>query len=150
MTTLAKTVFVIAGALAVVSCTVGEDKCGKGFKEKLGACAKVTATGGRTSVASTDADLDALGEENQPETVSGLHDSCQDQSDCANKGADYCAVDPTTGIGFCTIKDCTVNPDSCPGEYLCCKLPEMLKFPNMCLPPDTYENAKASLGFCAE
>jgi hypothetical protein len=149
MASLAKAIFIIAAASVLASCSVGDDKCGKGFVEKFGACAKVTATGGRTSVAPPDADLDALGEENQTVTITGLGDACKNQNDCAEKSANYCAIDPTNGIGVCSIKDCTVSPNSCPGEYRCCKLPALFKFPPICIPPDKYAYA-TGMGYCFE
>jgi hypothetical protein len=150
MNKFAKPVLMIAGACVIVSCTVGEDKCGKGFVEKMGACAKASASGGRTSVAPTDANLDAVGDGDKTQSVSGLYDSCEIQPDCAGKDANYCAMDPTNGIGFCTIKDCTVSPDNCPKEYKCCQLPKAINYPNLCLSLKMYNDVKTNLGFCTE
>jgi len=51
---------------------------------------------------------------------SGLGEVCKAEEDCAGFDADYCAMDPAAGEGFCTITDCSPNPDDCPEGYLCC------------------------------
>ncbi len=50
--------------------------------------------------------------------LDGLGTPCSDDSGCAGLGADYCAVNPTSGTGYCTVLDCT--SDICPDSYLCC------------------------------
>jgi hypothetical protein len=146
MIKIIKTGLAIAAAIAVASCSVGSDKCGEGYIEKLGACQKGSATGGKKSTAIKDADLDGLADE----TVTGLGETCKSQPECAGKGADYCMIDPTNGIGTCSIKDCTVSPNSCPGEYTCCQLPAELKYPVMCIPPDVIGMMRDVLGYCKE
>jgi hypothetical protein len=147
MIKLSKTGFAVAAAIAVASCSVGSNKCGNGFYETQGACKKGVATGGTTSTAINDADLDGLAGDGSTETVTGMGDECTTQSDCAGKDANYCALDPTSGVGLCTIEDCTTSPDNCPSGYRCCQMPVELKYPAMCLPPTTY-NMLVSLGYC--
>jgi hypothetical protein len=145
MITFTKWGLAIVAAIAVASCSVGSDACGKGFKEKMGGCVKVTAAGGKkaTPVKDADTDSDAIADE----TVVGMGDSCATQQDCEGKDANYCALDPVNGIGICTRKDCTLSPDNCPTGYRCCPMPKELKYPYMCLSPDMYDMA-VGLGFC--
>ncbi len=50
--------------------------------------------------------------------IDGLGTECTDDSACAGLEASFCAVNPTTGSGYCTLLDCAA-PD-CPTGYQCC------------------------------
>lgn len=148
MRILTTTSLAVTVAVAI-SCSVGSDVCGEGYVEKLGACQKKDETGGTNPTATSDADLDAFTDDAKNETITGLGDDCVEQSNCEGKDADYCALDPVTGVGVCTITDCTTDPDNCPVGYRCCRTPEELDYPLLCLSQSQYEFA-VGISMCLE
>jgi hypothetical protein len=51
------------------------------------------------------------------EVVVGLGDPCDDDADCSDDNATYCAPDPAGG-GYCTLQDCSTFED-CPEDFGC-------------------------------
>jgi hypothetical protein len=62
---------------------------------------------------------------------SGLGDPCSKPQECAGKQANFCAAGSAMPTGFCTYKDCTVTPDSCPSSWSCCDRSDGVK---LCVP----------------
>lgn len=50
--------------------------------------------------------------------------------------ATYCAVDPNTSIGACTVADCTADSGDCPDDFGCCEMVMDLGMPNFCVPKE--------------
>lgn len=50
--------------------------------------------------------------------VNGIGTECTDDSGCEGLDAEYCAINPGTGTGYCSVLDCTT--DICPTGYQCC------------------------------
>lgn len=67
---------------------------------------------------------------------SGLGELCENSDQCAGYEADFCLVDPDSGVGFCTVQDCT--PGSCPTGYLCCDCSAIF-YPIFCMPLEGVE-----------
>lgn len=42
-------------------------------------------------------------------------------SDCPG-GASFCVILPGNTVGYCTYRDCTVDPNDCPDGYICLDL----------------------------
>jgi hypothetical protein len=109
------------GTLFQVSCSI-DDHCGKGFKYKDHSCIKLSK-GKDASAPSKDASTEKEGGDTDGGTAAptGLGEICTDQAQCAQYEASYCIVNIATKEGICTIQNCT---DNCPGDFVCCKLPE--------------------------
>jgi hypothetical protein len=138
--------------LLQVSC-LSDDRCGKGYKYKDNSCFKVTAKKPveDASASSEDAATDRDGGDGDSGEVAatGFGDSCTDDTQCKGKTANYCALNPQTpGKGSCTIKGCTSTPESCPGDYRCCKLPDSFGGA-LCLDATQYQTAN-SAGMCGK
>ena len=78
------------------------------------------------------------------DTEGGLGDPCNVDEECLDEEVDFCAKDPTQPDvpGVCTVKDCLVDPDNCPGEYKCCNLPQQYNdfgFPDFCMPLEAFD-----------
>ena len=108
---------VVAGA----GCGIDdEDRCGEGYEFVDETCMEIV------------------------ESQGGLGDPCNLDEDCTAEEVNFCAKDPTQPDvpGLCTIKDCIVDPDSCPDEYKCCNLPQQYNdfgFPYFCMPQEAYD-----------
>ena len=105
---------VISLALVASQCTVSDDeRCPDGFtyRKDTMSCHMDEDTSGNRPDASPDA---ATGQG----AFQGIGTSCKENKDCADFAADYCAVNPAVGVGFCTVKDC--EPGGCPAGYTCC------------------------------
>ncbi len=59
--------------------------------------------------------------------LSGLGDACDpDEGQCDdNPAASFCAFNAMTNEGKCTIADCVVDDDDCPGGWTCCDFDEV-------------------------
>jgi hypothetical protein len=115
----------------------------------MGACQKITKDSDAGSSEAKDEDEDASTDGSQQETVTGLDDPCSTQSECKGKDADYCMIDPNTGFGTCTIKDCTADPDNCPKTHQCCTDTKELNYPPICLSASQYELA-TQFDYCTD
>ena len=63
----------------------------------------------------------------------GLGDWCQKHGDCQGK-ADFCIVMPGATDGYCTLQNCTAQPDDCPAGYTCLDLSQYVpNLPTACL-----------------
>lgn len=106
------------------SCTIDdEDRCPGGYvyNPEYKACEEEDTGGGDTDTdTDTDADLDGgTGDGGGDEKQSGLGVACDDSQDCADYVANFCAVNPISGTGYCTTKDCPASGD-CENGYVCC------------------------------
>ncbi|MCP4604362.1 MAG: hypothetical protein GY847_28210 [Proteobacteria bacterium] len=77
------------------------------------------------------------------EEFTGFGELCSNQQQCADYKADYCAIDPTSGEGHCTFKDCDAT--SCPESSTCCDCTKM-GMPVFCIPDEVVAVAGA---FCS-
>ncbi|MBN1654217.1 MAG: hypothetical protein JXA30_10635 [Deltaproteobacteria bacterium] len=134
-------------AVVLVSC-LKDDRCGKGYTYKNGYCYIEPDEKAETDASTSNKSSDAEQEdgESEQETVTGLGDSCTDQSQCADKEADYCLINPSTSEGYCTIRGCKNTAEGCPPDYHCCVLPEAYGG-EACLNSDDYQTAQ-SMGAC--
>ena len=57
--------------------------------------------------------------------------------------ANYCVIVPGIG-GYCSVQDCSVTNDECPGDYVCCDY-NMEEFPNACLSAAKWDEYSATL-----
>ena len=63
----------------------------------------------------------------------GMGDACEEDADCTLE-ATYCAFNPMAGAGYCTLSDCTVDPNDCPAPYKCKDMSIMSPdLPTVCL-----------------
>ncbi len=118
-------------ALYVTGCTIDdEDRCPGGYvyNTEYKACEEEdTSSGDADSDSDADADADADTDvdadggsgDGGDEKESGLGEACEESADCEDYVADYCAVNPISGTGYCTTKDCPANGD-CESGYVCC------------------------------
>jgi hypothetical protein len=132
-----------------VSC-LSDDRCGKGYTYRDDGCFKRSANKPATDAAASgnDANTEQEGGEGDSgkATVTGLGDSCTGQTQCADKEANFCILDPSTSKGYCTVKGCTNSAGSCPDDYRCCVLPESYGGA-VCLDATAYQAAQ-SMGAC--
>ncbi len=104
--------------------TLVDDTCVEDPEDRSSELDSSVAAGG------TSGNEDAGGSENTddndagepPATVTGLGEACDttDADPCAGNEADYCLAQPPATEGECTVKECTLSPDSCPADYFCC------------------------------
>ncbi len=99
-----------------------------------------TGTGGGTD---TDTESDSGG-------VSGMGESCSSDDDCSDYDADYCAINPMTQEGYCTIDDCA--PGGCPAGYQCCDCSESTLLPQIsaCISEDEVDLVEGMGGCTCE
>jgi hypothetical protein len=108
MTALSLSLFVLA--LLASGCVSEEDACDPGMELIDGNCVPVNDDDGGTQDDGgngTDVDLPA-----------GMGDACTTSDECS-LDADYCAFNPMAGTGYCTLQDCTTEPDDCPEGHCC-------------------------------
>jgi len=61
--------------------------------------------------------------------------SCREHEQCVGS-ADFCVVMPGNTTGYCTFKDCTITPNSCPEGYTCMDISLYVPGkPNLCIQP---------------
>jgi hypothetical protein len=85
----------------------------------------------------TDAGDDAGKQETLPE---GLGEPCTTlglESECADFEAAYCVKQPGKTRGYCTLHECTPEPNDCPNGYRCCDM-TVPGMPNFCATTDDY------------
>ncbi len=72
-----------------------------------------------------------IGGDENAQTVStdGLGTPCSDDTNCEGLDADYCAINPLEGAGYCSVNGCT--PEICPGGYKCCDCREQVLLPQV-------------------
>lgn len=76
----------------------------------------------------------------------GLGYPCMSNDECGIAGADLCAINPISSVGYCTYSNC--RPDSCPNQYQCCSCENLLVLPeSACLTDEDAEMA-TTLGAC--
>ncbi len=146
----------------IASCAPSDgERCGKGFYYESGNCfleAEPDDEPG-TDVGIDSGPDDGGGSEDTDNEVmpTGLGEICKSTMDCKDNGyeADYCLQDPAAGPdgdGFCTVKNCTVNPESCATGYRCCDfvgvVDIVLQCNSLCFPEEAYDDAVAQTGGC--
>ena len=67
---------------------------------------------------------------------------CENDDDCRGYETDFCVIIPGLG-GYCSNRDCTVDPNDCPGGYVCCDYE--MEHPDACLSPAKWAEYSASL-----
>jgi hypothetical protein len=131
-------------AAAIVAIALGggcnptaDERCGGGYVWKDGTCIpEGEADTGTESGENTDADA---GDADGGDGPSGLGVECsEDGGECEGFEADYCALQPGQETGYCTVANCSTDPDDCYGEYSCCDFPYS-GVPNFCVTPEDYE-----------
>jgi hypothetical protein len=55
-------------------------------------------------------------------TPVGMGESCDTDGDCDDYEADFCSVNPHSGVGYCTVRPC--ESGGCPTGYQCCDCTE--------------------------
>ncbi len=97
------------------------------------------------------------GDASPGETITGMGEVCFDSADCAGYEADICSVSPLSTDGYCTVAECSNEPDNCPPGYRCCVFINLDSLPvevtmdmsSLCLTPDYYDQA-SNVGVCDE
>jgi len=79
-----------------------------------------TANTGTENDMSTDTNGNEVDAGSEP-LPTGMGEACETHDDCADYEADYCDGPPYIP-GYCTLSDCTVDPNDCPSDYICCAL----------------------------
>lgn len=104
----------ISVAVVLLQCSVSDDeRCPAGFtyRPESMSCHKNESDTSLENDGSPDDSLDGG-------NIQGMGISCVDSKECEAFTADYCAVNPLSKQGFCTLKNC--EPGDCPGGYTCC------------------------------
>jgi hypothetical protein len=96
------------GAALLVAACDADSACDPGQREQQGACIPIAAV---SDAGSADAGCGAP-------LKAKLGETCKADGDC-NCEAPYCAIMQNAAEGYCSIKDCTLSPDDCPGGYQC-------------------------------
>lgn len=74
--------------------------------------------------------------------ISGLGTDCTAKEQCAGYKADYCTANPFEPQGYCTMQNCTADPDNCPPGYNCCLSTNPTQFGDACLKTEKYKELK--------
>ena len=124
----------------LLCCTPSDDeRCVSGFYFDDNACYREEDTS-ETSTTDGGSQVDPDGGFDLP---TGLGAKCDNDTDCAEYDADYCAVDPTDmqEQGVCTIQDCHLDPTICPAEtdLICCDFEMFSSIPSICITRDRYD-----------
>lgn len=129
----------IVGGVLLVSCTFDDDeRCAKGYAYDAPshACVVVEETDDTTNSdaetgTSTQAGSDSSADTDETDET-GIGTPCTpDGNECDGLEASYCAMNPVSGTGYCTLEGCTSDPSTCPPSYTCCDMP-FPKIPNFC------------------
>ncbi len=134
----------IAAAAVVISLAgcnpTAADRCGTRYEyePETRSCRLIEDAGTDTDTGEIDTDT---------ELPTGFGKYCTSDADCAGLEADHCAIDPETQDGFCTVKNCTVQPNDCPVGYMCCDSPESFGQPNACISQADYDTLHG-MGLC--
>ncbi|MDD5306173.1 MAG: hypothetical protein PHU25_02520 [Deltaproteobacteria bacterium] len=145
---------VTTALLLLIGCTPSDsERCQSGylFHPENGSCQPIEDGGTDSETSNLDAGNPDAGNPDGGDTgdlPTGLGESCTDNEQCADYEADYCAINPLTQEGFCTVENCTVSPDDCPQGYRCCDSPESYGQPNLCILPADYDTLHGA-GLCA-
>ncbi len=144
--------FILSG-LFLVSCITDDNRCDPGMRyvetvpeggrryycEKIDedegdsdSTSESEADGGVASDSGTDD-----GTDDADDPYYGLGESCWAEFECADFNADFCATRPGYE-GYCSIRDCTPSPNSCPQPYVCCES-IMSGLPNFCVTDEDLE-----------
>lgn len=75
-----------------------------------------------------------------PELPEGMGEPCTSlglEAECAEFDAAYCVLQPGKSVGYCTLHECTAEPNDCPRGYRCCDF-AVASMPNFCATTDDY------------
>ena len=82
----------------------------------------------------TDSDTDGDAGDDDGGVPTGLGEPCTETDNaCAAYEANYCAWNPQTSTGYCTVINCSQTPDDCPADYHCCDFTFTPEAPNFCV-----------------
>lgn len=113
-------------AVAALGCTMSDsERCDEGQIYKDGECVEPD-TDSETAGGTDSGDPDGGGE-----LPSGMGETCGSDADCQGFEADYCLIEYGEEEGVCTVKNCSIAPDDCPGGYGCCDF-SIDGVPNFC------------------
>lgn len=103
-----------------------EGMCQAAPRSDAGGDAAADALGGSDSLPGAD-------EGGTPEGgISGLGAPCSGSNPCTGE-ADYCVLSMDGSGGYCSLKDCQVDPNSCPPGYTCRDIRQFMPlFPLFC------------------
>jgi hypothetical protein len=140
---------VLLCAILAPACEISDaDRCPDGYVYDAERRFCVVDPGGDGDTdADSDADSDA---DTDPDggPPSGLGEACASQEECEGYDADYCAINPMTSVGYCTIQDCEMG--ACPDGYQCCDCTSSGVLPPgvACLTDSDATQASSVLGGC--
>ncbi len=109
------------GFSSVLGCDI-DDRCGDDYELIDRVCEPIADTSSDTSTETEPADDAGSDDAGTDDTGLGM-DCTSDGNECAGQDADYCAMKPTSDVGYCTHENCMTDPDDCPDGYQCCSLP---------------------------
>ncbi len=130
----------MACAASALSCIDDEDRCSDGqtLDSFWGACVEETPPEPAADAGDTPDGGDTGGE-------AVLGEACEADEDCAVYNADYCLILPSDTKGFCSLKDCSNDPDDCPSGYACCIAPDDAFYPTHCMAEEVFTDSGAML-----
>jgi hypothetical protein len=99
-------VFALALGCVASGCILGE-RCGPDEDFQDGLCVRVESDGGR-----------ADGTTHQDSDQTGLGQECTGGASCPVL-APVCVILPGQQTGYCTLEECSLEPDDCPHGYYC-------------------------------
>ena len=96
-----------------------------------------SATDGAGDSRPTDNHAESRPTDNHADLANNLNESCQESGpaskDCHGI-ATFCVVLPGNSVGYCTLQDCTLNPDNCPKGFSCLDLSQYVAgLPLVCI-----------------
>ena len=140
-------------SLPLFSCSLKDSqRCSKGQRYEGKLCYVVEDANAIDVDVETDSataeEGEVTAEEGGQGSDTGIGTACSQHSDCEGLTADYCATNPATKQGICTIQNCTPSTSDCPKGYTCCKLTIQVGYPDLCIPDDQWQTQHAN-GFCS-
>ncbi len=130
-------------AVGVVTGAAGcnDTRCDPGQEFRNGECVQAAADAGVDDAAAAD---DAAGADaaTAPEDAAAGSDAvsvplgttCLEDADCGGE-TNFCARQPGTPSGYCSIKGCTVSPNDCPEGYTCVDMSQYAPGLIFCMQP---------------
>ncbi len=138
-----KSGFCVVATVFFASCAIPDDeRCGDDFfyDEETKSCKQTTPADTGDDTEEEDGGPQDSGADDAGDAIStGMGEYCESDEDCAGYDADFCALDPFTQAGGCTIKNCIEEPDNCPPGWVCCNFPDGFMYPDICMPESRYD-----------
>jgi len=128
----------------IASCIEGNDRCGDlTWNESFVSCiGEADTEPSDTNPDEGDGGADTGTDEAAPPI---LEEECEEDADCAVYHADYCLKVDAATPGFCTLRNCSPEPDNCPDGYVCCLSAMPTFFEDHCMPADVYNEQGSDL-----